>query len=165
MSVDGETLRAIMRRVASPVVVVTMAGRDESRGMTASSFTSVSLHPPLVSVGIGKGSRAHELMLQSEHFVINVLADDQADLADRFAEAGLSGSEQFATVPHEVDGYGVPALADALGWLHCRRHSVLEGGDHEIFLGEVVEARAGREGAPLLYYARTYHRVGDTTPR
>lgn len=161
MSVDSQSLRSVMRRVASPVVVVTMAGRQEARGMTASSFTSVSLAPPLVSVSIDLSSRTHILMLESDYFVINLLADDQGHLSDLFAEPGLTGAEQMQRVPHRLLLERIPVLENTLGWLLCRRHNPIAGGDHSIFLGEVQEVELGRAGHPLIFYARGYYRVGE----
>lgn len=158
MDVDSNTFRVIMRRIAAPVVVVTMCNGDEARGMTASSFTSVSLVPPLVSICVDKSSRAHEIMLDSEYFVINILADDQGALADLFAEAGLTGPEQLLAVSHRSE-LGVPVLEDTLAWLCCRTYGVCEGGDHSIFLGEVVQLGLGRDGGPLLFYNRAYDAV------
>lgn len=164
MPVDSQSLRAIMRRVAAPVVVITTGSGQQARGMTASSFTSVSLEPPLVSVCIDKDARTHPTLMESDHFVINLLADDQAPLADRFAEAGLSGLEQFQTVAHHLDPNGIPVLENTLGWLCCKKYGVCEGGDHSIFLGEVLEVSNGRPGGPLIFYDRSYCCIGGTVP-
>lgn len=164
MSVDGQRLRAIMRRVPAPVVVITTGSGPQARGMTASSFTSVSLAPPLVSVCVDKDASTHSTLMESDHFVINLLADDQALLADRFAEAGLSGPEQFQTVPYHLDPNGIPVLENTLGWLGCKKYEVCEGGDHSIFLGEVLEIGNGRPGGPLIFYDRTYRCIGRTAP-
>jgi 3-hydroxy-9,10-secoandrosta-1,3,5(10)-triene-9,17-dione monooxygenase reductase component len=163
--VDGECLREVMRRVASPVTVVTTGVDGERRGATIGSFTSVSLHPPLISFNVMRGTGFHDVLRRATHFAVHLLRDDQAEAAEHFARPDLSEADLFEGVPLRrgtLPG-GVPLLRDALGILHCRVWEVVPAGDHDLFLGEVLRldgAPVDGGHSPLLYYARSYRAVG-----
>lgn len=158
----GEMLRAVMRRVASPVTVVTTVDGGEPRGATIGSFTSVSLDPPLVSFNVQKHSQLHAALVHADRFAIHLLGAHQADLAEHFAIADQSSAEQFARVPHVHPAPDrPPLLAGCFGVLHCRRWAVYDAGDHDLFLGRVLRVDEGEAEGPLLYYARSYRAVGD----
>lgn len=159
--VDGEMLRAVMRRVASPVTVVTTAADGEVRGATIGSFTSVSLDPPLVSFNVQKDSAFFAALSRAEAFAIHLLTDAQADLANHFAIPDLTSEEQFARIPHSVSSLGQPpVLADTFGVLLCQRFAVHDAGDHALFIGRVDRVSESEGTGPLLYYARSYRAVG-----
>lgn len=158
--VDGEVLRAAMRRVPSPVTVVTACGTDEMRGITIGSFTSASLDPPLISFNVEKGAQMHGVLVDCSHYAVHVLGDDQADLSERFARPDTAGSVQFDGIPFYLDERGLPVLEDVLVVFICRPYAVYDAGDHSIFLGEVVEVRSRHEGDPVLYFNRSYRLVG-----
>ncbi len=161
MSVDGTALRAIMRRYPTGIVVITTRGDGEVRGMTAGSFSSLSLTPPLVTFSVMNEARLLSALRAAAGFTVNILGDHQRDISDRFARPGLSGPEQFAGIAHESDGRGIPALAGCLGWLDCELLPLVPGGDHAIVLGRVTAIRQGQEGPPLLFHGGGYHRLGD----
>ena len=159
--VDGDMLRAVMRRVASPVTVVTTIAGDEIRGATIGSFTSVSLDPPLVSFNVQKDSTFYATLSRAEAFAIHLLTDVQADLANHFAIPDLTSEEQFAPVPHTLSSLGQPpVLRDTFGVLFCQRFAVHDAGDHALFIGRVVHVLESEAAGPLLYYARSYRTVG-----
>lgn len=159
-NVDGGRLRAVMRRVPSPVTVVTAAARGEVRGITIGSFTSVSLDPPLVSFNVGREAQMHGVITSAERFAVHVLSEAQAHLSDHFAFPHRTGAEQFADVRHEVDAYGTPVLDGVLAVLYCRPYAFFEAGDHSVVIGEVMDVEADAEGGPVLYYNRSYRGVG-----
>ncbi len=163
MSVDSAGFREVMRRYPSGVVVVTVKAKSESRGMTAVSFSSVSLDPPLVSVAVAKNARTHQLLKTGGGFVVNILKDNQQHLAQHFAQ-GLSGDDQFKSLAHHGGLVGAPILEGCLGYLECRLHSAMEAGDHTIFIGEVERAETGEEGLPLIYFGRDYRKLGEIPP-
>lgn len=157
----GELLRAVMRRVASPVTVVTAGGGGAPRGATIGSFTSASLHPPLISFNVQKGSGLHAALLAADAFAVHLLGDDQADLAEQFALPDLTSEAQFRGVPYAWAGGDAPPLLDGVvGVIRCRRWAVHDAGDHSLFLGEVTLVEEGREARPLLYYDRSYRAIG-----
>lgn len=155
-------LRAVMRRVASPVTVVTASVRGERRGATIGSFTSVSLDPPLISFNVQKDSSLHVALLAAEFFAVHLLSEAQADLANHFALPDLSSETQFRDVPHgQTAPDQPPILPDTFGVLHCQRYAVHDAGDHSLFLGRVLRVTEAEADGPLLYYARSYRAVGE----
>jgi flavin reductase (DIM6/NTAB) family NADH-FMN oxidoreductase RutF len=164
MAVDPSTFRAIMRRVPSPVVVVTAQGPTEARGITIGSFASVALEPPLVSFNVAREARMYDVMQACERFVVHVLDERQVHLAKQFAVPNLTSGEQFEAVPHACDPDGTPVLDGGAAVLRCRPHDAVPAGDHALYVGrvEAVEARPG-DGA-VLYYEGDYRGVGSELP-
>ena len=117
--------------------------------MTASSFSSVSLTPPLVSICLDRKLYSHGLISASGVFGISVLAKDQAEVARRFAGMVPDVEDRFAGESWSTAETGVPLLDSALGWLDCRVVHEHEGGDHTIFVGEVLAGHTARKSAPL----------------
>ncbi|WP_103020426.1 flavin reductase family protein [Salinibacter altiplanensis] len=161
---EPSTFRASMRRVPSPVVVVTARGGDEARGITIGSFSSVALDPPLVSFNVGRDSSMFDVMEGCDRFAVHVLGEGQAHLAKQFAIPGLSGPEQFESVPHERDSHGTPILEGGSGVLHCRPHDSVHAGDHSLYVGRVVEVEERPDQGAVLYYKSDYRGVGKALP-
>lgn len=161
VAATGEALRHALRRLASPVVVVTARTPSGPRGATIGSFTSVSLDPPLVSFNVTHGTRLHGALGATDEWAVHLLAAGQADVADRFAAPDLDGPDQLAPFPHVAPDDGPPLLRHTLGVLLCRPHARFEAGDHTVFVGEVTGIIEGAGEAPLLYYRQSYRGVGD----
>lgn len=162
----GEALRRFMRCVPSPVTIVTAFDGEVMRGMTAGSFTSLSLDPPLVCFNVTKTSRMHRVLTGSAFYAIHVLTDEQADLSEHFALPMVSPAEQFEPVVVRQSPEGIPLIDGTLGILRCRSYDVIEAGDHSIFVGEVIGMEQAEEpDRPLLYYQRGYHEVGEVVYR
>ena len=159
--VDGEVLRDVMRHVPSPVTIVTIAAEDGIRGITIGSFASTSLRPPLISFNVSKEAQVYEALTREAHFAVHVLSDEQAHLSDHFATPDLSSEEQFDGIAYRIDPNGTPILFDALSVMYCHLHSVHDAGDHSIIVGRVEGIEDGADGSPLMYYDRTYRRVGE----
>ena len=128
------------------------------RGITASSFSFVSLDPPLVLVCILEDSSFVPTIEESGAFAVNVLPEDDEFLADRFANRAPLVTATFGGVPHRTAVTGAPVLRAAIGWFDCRLHAAYAGGDHRIFVGEVL-ACGESDGEPLLYYRSRYARL------
>lgn len=152
MAVGPAEFREALKKFASGVTVITTAFEGEKHGLTASSFASVSLDPPLVLVVLNTESRTHQLLNRSKVFGVNILGEDRQDLATAFAE---KGEKPFGSVPHREGEAGVPIFDEAIAWLECRLEAVFPGGTHEIVVGR-VEACGGDGGGPLIYYERAY---------
>lgn len=153
-------LRGVLGMFATGITVVT-AGDDMPRGMTANSFTSVSLRPPLILVCVQRDAAMHEAIQECGAFAVSVLSAHQEPVARHFANrARPRGEEEFALVDW-VPGArtGTPVVTDALAWLECRLAAVHEGGDHSIFVGQVLGAGRGDGGDALLYFAGGFHRL------
>ncbi len=164
MSDPASAIRALMRRAPQLVTVVTARGPDGPRGITVSSFTSVSLDPPLVLVSIMNSARAHPAIAAGA-FRVHLLASDQADVSGHFAKPGLDANTQFGgRFAEAVEAGGTedpPRIPGCIGWLRCVTAGSHAEGDHTLFIGRVTEGRVERaEAAPLLYYDRGYREVG-----
>lgn len=161
MAEEPSTFRASMRRVPSPVVVVTAQGPREARGITIGSFSSVALEPPLVSFNVARESRMYEVMEGCERFAVHVLGENQAHLAKQFAVPNLSGSKQFEAVPHTRDAHGTPILEGGSAVLHCQPHDSLPAGDHRLYVGLVLEVEERPDQGAVIYYKSGYRGVGS----
>jgi flavin reductase (DIM6/NTAB) family NADH-FMN oxidoreductase RutF len=150
-----------MAQFATGITVLT-AGGEEGHGMTANSFTSVSLDPPMVLCCVSRAARMHEAITAAQAFAVSILSADQRELARYFTDwRRPRGMAQFDSVDW-VDGplTGSPLLTGCLAWLECKLVSVYEGGDHSIFLGEVLHSSRGTNPHALLFYGGGYHEIG-----
>jgi flavin reductase (DIM6/NTAB) family NADH-FMN oxidoreductase RutF len=155
MTIDQAEFRTAMGHFASGVTVVTTRSGGEPVGLTVSAFCSLSLDPPLVLVCIEKSVRSHDAIQGAGSFAVNILASDQEHLSRRFAS---SADEKFESVGLREGLDDLPLLEGALTVVQCRVREELEGGDHTIFVGEVVEVEVG-SGEPLLYYRGGYREL------
>lgn len=163
--VDPVTFRSVLAQWPSGVTVVTTLAEDGRwHGMTASSFSSVSLEPPLVSVCLDKKLYSHQLIEESGVFGVNVLAKDQGETARVFAGMVPEVEDRFAGDEWTTAETGVPLLPGALGWLDCRVLHAYDGGDHTIFVGQVLAGQAARRTAPLLFHSRGWGQFADVLP-
>jgi flavin reductase (DIM6/NTAB) family NADH-FMN oxidoreductase RutF len=153
--VDPQVFRAVMGAVAAPVTIVTT---DGPHGATVSSFTSLSLRPPMVLVALDRSSHLLDAVKGSRRFGVNILAGGQGDLALRFAR---KGTDKFVDT-HWFTDDGLPRFPATAGWLACDLAEVLSGGDHEVLVGTVVGAAEEPSRPPLTYHRRTF---GTHTPR
>ena len=157
MTIHPDDFRGALAQFASGVTVVTTrdaAGR--LLGLTASSFCSVSLEPPLVLVCVGHGCDANPGFVESRTFGVSVLAEDQERLSQLFSCSGPAKFEGLALVqgPH-----GIPLLPDTLARMECRVTAAHPAGDHTIYVGEVIWLDVS-PGRPLVYHHSGYHRLG-----
>lgn len=152
MTLDQGAFRHTMGQFASGVTVVTTMDGEQPVGITVSSFTSLSLDPPLVLVCIDRRGRSHAALLASKQFAVHILAEDQEQIARIFASRA---EDKFAGVAFGVSAHGLPVLEDTLATVECRLVNALPGGDHTIFVGEVIalETTAGR---PLVYHGARF---------
>lgn len=115
-------------------VVTTVDGEGRPRGFTANSFTSVSLEPPLLLVCLAKSSASLAAFTTASGFAVNVLAEDQQAVSNTFARPA---EDRFAAVAWRPGPVGAPVLAGTAAWFDCRRHEVIDAGDHVILMGRV----------------------------
>lgn len=147
---DEREFRTALSQFATGVTIITT--RDEQGGffgLTASSFNSVSLTPPLVLWSLSQNARSMPLFTGNSHYVINVLAADQAALAERFASRV---EDRFEGVEFDLSETGLPVLRGTSAWFECHNRSRYPEGDHVIFVGE-VERCAVDPKAPLIYHS------------
>jgi flavin reductase len=159
-SVEPSSLREVMSRFATGVIVITVGGAHV-HGMTANAFSSVSLTPPLALCCVSHRATMHQAITSTRRFGVSVLGADQQETARYFADKRRPrGAAQF----DEVDWLpgprtGAPLLTGALAWLECELTQLYDGGDHSIFLGEVVSASRGPDGGGLLFFGGDYHEL------
>ena len=157
--VDASIFRAAFRRHPAGVVVVTADAGNGPAGLTATSLTSVSLDPPMVSFAVATGASTWPTLRSAGTFVINLLGDEHARIAQHFATPGI---DRFAAPTRWTRlSTGEPALLDAVSWLRCGTEQRVAVGDHTLVVGRVVDARVDGDSAPLVYHDRRYHGLGD----
>ncbi|MXO85814.1 alpha/beta fold hydrolase [Altererythrobacter aurantiacus] len=155
--VDPRTLRDALGTFATGVTIVTATAPDGSHvGLTANSFTSVSLDPPLLLVCPARNAGSMAALEQAEHFAVNVLHIGQQSVSNLFA---MKGEDRFAETEFELWDRGVPILDNALANFECRKYAEYDGGDHVILVGEVERVRYAPQRDPLLYFRGKYRRL------
>jgi flavin reductase (DIM6/NTAB) family NADH-FMN oxidoreductase RutF len=157
LAIEPDQFRALLRRHAAGVVVITAPGTRPA-GFTATSFTSVSLRPPLISFCLNRTASSWPAVASAEHIAVHVLTDRQEELAQTFATSGI---DRFAPPTRWHTGrHAVPVLDGVLAVLVCRIVDRVPAGDHAIVLAEPVEGEHLDGGdAPLLYHMGRYLRV------
>ena len=156
--IDSKSLRKTLGAFTTGVTVITTLGADGRRyGVTANSFSSVSLDPPLVLWSLATRSASMPVFRANSHYVVNVLAASQLDLCKRFATVK---GDRFEGVSHARGDSGMPVLDGALAWFECHNRSRYEEGDHVIFVGEVERCGVhenAAEIAPLVFQNGQFH--------
>ncbi len=150
MKINSELFKQAMSQFASGVTVITMKHEGKIHGMTASAFISVSLEPPLILESVAKGTKTHEILMQTEFYGVSILEASQSEVSNHFAGFG---PQDFRPIFSELNNY--PVIENAVVQLLCKIVAKHEVGDHTLFIGQ-VEHIALEEGKPLLYYNRLY---------
>ncbi|MDN5762289.1 MAG: flavin reductase family protein [Microlunatus sp.] len=170
MSLSPEDFRDALAHWSSGVAVLTARWQERNYAMTVTSFSSVSLDPPLVLVCVGKRAGLHPPIAAGAAWAISVLAADQGDLARWFSSSGREYHTQFdGVVTVDAASSGAPVLAGCLVWLDCRTVARHDAGDHTIVVGEVAHtgtlsrtaepAQKSPSPEPLTYYRRAFSDV------
>jgi 4-nitrophenol 2-monooxygenase / 4-nitrocatechol 4-monooxygenase, reductase component len=152
---DEELYRRVIGHFASGVAVITTRTRERRFGMTASAVTSLSLDPPMLLVCINRRAPTCAAVSETGLFGVNVLTEDQGEVAERFARPS---EDKFAGLAVEESDAGLPLLSDTLARLECRVVEEVAGGTHSVFLAEALRAEAG-SGLPLTYYRGRFGRL------
>ena len=151
---DPHSFRHALGCFATGITIVTaLAPSGDRLGLTANSFNSVSLDPPLVLFSLNRAAYSLGAFQEGGHFAVNVLREDQRDLSARFATTNI---DKWSGVDFETWETGCPILAGSLASFECRTRALHDGGDHVIFLGEVLRLRCDLGGRPLVYFRGTY---------
>jgi flavin reductase (DIM6/NTAB) family NADH-FMN oxidoreductase RutF len=159
MSIDPRKLRDALGSFATGVTVVTArALAGELIGITANSFTSVSLDPPLVLFSLDRRAYSLRRFEECGRFAVNILDQSQRDVSTTFA---TPLADKFATVRYHFGRTGSPVLEDAIAVFDCSVRFRYDGGDHVIFVGEVVDLVVKTDGKPLLYFRSHYRELSE----
>lgn len=156
--VDSHGLRRALGRFATGVAVIaTRSPEGKFDGLTANSFAAVSLDPPLVLWSLRRNASSFDSFMRSGHFSVNILGADQRDVAMHFA-ARKEG--KFDAFPFTEGHGGSPIIDGCIATFECREETKIDGGDHVIFIGRVIEARAA-DGEPLIFNSGRFCRSAE----
>lgn len=150
-TVDG--IKRALSNYATGVTVITARDGRDLCGLTANSFTSVSLTPPLLLFCVGRARASYEVFRRAETFSINVLSAAQKHLSERFAS---SGKEKWLGIEYAEDELGNAIFPGAAASFSCRKRQIVDAADHMIVLGEVLDYREDRNDSPLVYCRSSY---------
>jgi len=154
---DPRTLRDALGCFATGVTVVTCFDEaGDPVGLTANSFTALSLDPPLLLVCVAKAAASAGPLSSAQAFAVNVLQTGQRPASITFS---TRGEDRFGRTEWSVGEHGSPVLMESLSVFECRRHAIHDGGDHLILVGEVVKASFEPGLDPLLYFRGSYRRL------
>jgi flavin reductase (DIM6/NTAB) family NADH-FMN oxidoreductase RutF len=157
MTFDSKKQRRILGHFATGVTVVTTGGIAGLHGMTANAVASLSLDPPLLLVAVDKRALTLDYLKKNMCFAVNILRVDQEGLSRQFA---TPGPKDFSDLKTTNAATAAPILADCLAYVDCKVVDILPGGDHEIFVGEIL-AGEHHDGEPLLYFGGGYRRLAE----
>lgn len=155
---DTAVLRSVLGRFATGVTVIT-AGLETPCGMTANSFTSVSIEPPLILVCVNRNATMYKAVLKTGCFAVSILSACQENVARYFADRSRPrGAAEFGAVDWSPGpSTGAPILHGALAWVDCALATSYDGGDHEIFLGSVLASGFDTARDALLFFCGDFH--------
>jgi flavin reductase (DIM6/NTAB) family NADH-FMN oxidoreductase RutF len=160
-AIDPIALRRAFGTFVTGVTVITTRDADGTpRGMTANSFTSVSLDPPLLLVCIGKSASSYQAFADAGCFAVNILHEGQVDVSATFAS---KSQDKFQSVTHDQIHTGAPVLTDSLTWFDCTTFNTVDAGDHAVLIGQ-VRAFGTSPTAPLGFCRGRYASVKDPLP-
>lgn len=157
--IDAAGYRKVIGTFATGVTVITTEVDGRLHGFTANAVTSVSLDPLLLLVCVDKRAHAHAELAKARGFGVSILAADQRDLSNLFATSAEPTVGALRGVAFRRGVTGVPLLDGALACLECESERALDGGDHTIYLGRVVEGAIVGDTRPLLYYQGAYRTI------
>lgn len=150
---DLQELRRVMGHFATGVTVITTMDRSGTPfGLTANAFTSLSLNPPLALVCIDKNAQCYSCFEESKIFAVNVLSEEQEEISRRFATKSI---DKFSNLKWRKGEGGAALLDGAIGYIECKIVGSHDGGDHTIYVGEIVEASCSGE-RPLIFFQGKY---------
>ena len=152
---SAQAFRDVLAHLPAGVSVITTDGAHGPTGMTASAVCSLSLDPPMVLVCVANRSRTLARLLDHGTFAVNVLRQDQADIARAFADPDTGQHNRFGAASYRREEDGALILDDALAWLSCTVHEAHPGGDHTIVTGH-VQNLAHTHSQPLIWYSRRF---------
>ncbi len=157
---DSETVRKAFGHFATGVTIVTAIDNDgKSVGMTASSFNSVSLDPPMVLWSAGAQAPEFEIFALCQKFAVHVLSASQMELSNRFATPGI---DKFDGIDWQMSSLQLPVIAECPMCLQCDTVDRHDAGDHKILIGRVIGVDIRSDEPPLLYYGSAYHQLGGS---
>ncbi len=162
MAVDPYEFRTIIGHFASGVTVITSAEGDRLHGMTANAVASLSLDPVMLLICVDRTAYSNDSIRRAGAFAVNVLGEHQEVVSRLFAKHTEPEAGSLRGQPYRIGVTGAPVLTDGVAYVECRVKEVLDGGDHSIFLGEVVDQGiVDADAKPLVFYRGGYHSLAN----
>lgn len=159
MGVDPLKFRGIIGHFATGVTIITTADGEHLQGMTANAISSLSLDPVMILICVEKSTYTHGVIDRAGIFAVNILGEHQESVSRVFAKRGEPEKGSLRGQGFTIGETGAPILTGCLAFLECRVAEKLEGGDHSIFLGEVVHQGVEEEMRPLVFFRGGYHNL------
>lgn len=159
MAITKDDFKQAMGHFASGVTVVSFKNGDRFSGLTASSFTSLSMDPFLILFNLNKNSSSLVLIEEAKAFCINILSSGQESLSNDFAFGDKDRDALVLENGYEIAETGSPLLKGALSHIDCALEKIYDGGDHAILIGRVLYAKTDESKRPLLYFNRKYYSI------
>jgi flavin reductase (DIM6/NTAB) family NADH-FMN oxidoreductase RutF len=154
-------LRSMMGRFATGVTIVAARRGPLLAGMTANAIATISMDPPLMMASINARSETHQAIIESHSFAVSVLSTEQRAIAECFAQPTTAAKlRRFCDAPWHEAETGSPVLDGSIAYFDCRLIERHAGGDHTLFIGEIVAAGFEEDSDPLIYFASGYRRLG-----
>lgn len=150
-----------MRRWTSGVTLVSVSHLGKEHGMTVSSFTSVSLDPPLITISLTKDSRTLEMITGSRSFGVTILSSEQTGISSIFAGQIGDDEDRFAGLETKRLISGTPMITGGIAYLDCNVFEIYEFASNSLIIGEVIAAEVGENVKPLLYFDQQYHKLQE----
>jgi flavin reductase (DIM6/NTAB) family NADH-FMN oxidoreductase RutF len=159
-NVSPDALRGAMRLWATGVTIVTTKLNGDWHGMTVSSFTSISLDPPLLMVSLEHGTRTHDMVKQAGFFGVTILSEGQQVISQRFAGQLAESRDRFADLEVFTMETGAPFIVGGLAFMDNQVASRVVAGSHTLFIARVVATRFIPDNErPIVYFNRAYHHL------
>lgn len=158
---DSKELRRALGQFPTGVTVMTARNAEQLVGVTASSFNTVSLTPPLILWSVDKAAFSAEVFMNTSYFVVNVLSEHQSDISNKFAS---KGADKFAGIEY-FEGIGdVPVLKECAAHFECEVWNIHDGGDHFVIMGEVKKYEYVENLNPLIFAKGKYRNLAALEP-
>lgn len=148
-----EKLKKLFANYPTGVTVVTNNYAGKIRAITVNSYTSLSLEPPLILFNLGKESQNIDAFFSSNHFAVNILADNQEHIANTCAQ---TKEDKLSDIPYHLNQHNIPLIHNALAHIECSKEKMIEVGDHYIVIGRVLKHNYQDNVAPLRYHNSSY---------
>ncbi len=156
-----QDIKAAFDKLTLPISVVTVGHGGDENGLTVSWFMPVSFDPPQIAISLDARHLSIEYLESTKNFVLNLLGDDQAKLAGRFASQSFEDKDKLDGVEVRSADSGSAIITDALAWFDCEVVAIHDAGDHKIFVGQVTDAGIQREGSMLTTGSGLRYRKGQ----
>lgn len=157
---DKEIKKKLLRKFPYGLYILGLRDGDKFHGMVGSWLAQCSFEPPLLMLGLKKGSYSHQMLEHNPFFTINVPRKNQKDLVQGFFKPYEVKDHRFGNVPFHLGRNGTPVLDDVLGHLECRARQIIPGGDHDIVMAEIIDAEIKQDGENLIMSDTAWHYGG-----